>query len=431
MTTRIPQVQQNNDGRKRLVSGLWLLAACASPLPLVLLWGLVSGGIGAVDLQVYRVGGEAWLRDIPLYAPGFPAPLHGPQLAFTYPPLAAVLFSVLALVPSSVALLLLTLAGFAALAATCVLAASRVGLRPGYGIGLAIAAVGLAFEPVRETLSFGQINLILMGLIALDCLLPRTRWPRGMLIGVAAAIKLTPAVFVLFFLPRRQWKPVLTAAATFVACGLLGWVLAPRDTVAYWFGALLDPSRIGGLAYTANQSLRGVLHRLGLPAGTETVAWLGTSLLVVAVTWFVVRGARGNGKDLAALIAVGATQLSISPVSWSHHWVWIAPAAVLLAGALWKYRDARLGWGVVVMLMFVLAPQWWMPRGGNHELDWSWWQHILGNVYVWSALAFLGVLAVRVARSAREARNPELDAETGVLLDEPEPVADACVQGAR
>src|SRR5262249_19523042 len=131
---------------------------------------------------------------------------------------------------------------------------------------LAAAAAGAAplLEPIRECVTFGQINMLLMGAITADCLLRRTPSPRGALIGLAAAVKLTRAAFVLFFLARRQWRPVLVAAASFVAAGLLGLVLAPRDTRAYWFGALLDPARIGGLAFTSNQSLRGLLHRLGL-----------------------------------------------------------------------------------------------------------------------------------------------------------------------
>jgi len=53
-----------------------------------------------------------------------------------------------------------------------------------------------------------------MALVALDCLVAKPKWPRGMLIGVAAAIKLTPAVFVLFFLLRRDYRSAVTAAVS-------------------------------------------------------------------------------------------------------------------------------------------------------------------------------------------------------------------------
>lgn len=167
--------------------------------------------------------------------------------------------------------------------------------------------------------------MILIGFAAADCLLPRTPWPRGLLVGLAAAIKLTPAIFVLFFLSRKRWKPVLTAVGTFAGAGLIGWVLAPGQSKQFWFDAMLDPRRVGGLAYTANQSLRGLLFRLGSP---ETW-WMVLCLIVLVVTVLVLPRLR---DDLTALLAVAAAGLLISPVSWSHHWVWIAPALLLLPG---------------------------------------------------------------------------------------------------
>ena len=112
-------------------------------------------------------------------------------------------------------------------------------------------------------------------MVAADCLLPRTPWPRGMLIGIAAAIKLTPLVFVLFFLPQRQWRTSSIAIGSFLAASLLGFFVAPIDSREYWLHAALDPSRIGRIGYAGNQSLRGALHRLGLPVSLELVLWLG------------------------------------------------------------------------------------------------------------------------------------------------------------
>jgi alpha-1,2-mannosyltransferase len=373
---------------KRLV-GAWVLVMAAA-LAVV----LVRSGTGLIDLRVYRVGGQAWIEGVRLYAEGFPKPLDGPALPFTYPPIAAALFSVLAVVPWPVAVIVWTGVGLALLTAVCLATARHVHGRGERAVlvGLGVAAGSLLLEPVRETLDFGQINLLLMGLVALDCLLPKTRWPRGLLIGFAAAIKLTPAVFVLFFLPRGQWKPMVTAFASFVGFGLIGFAVAPTDTKQYWFDALLDPGRVGGLAYVGNQSLRGLVHRLGLTGFAESATWALLSLAVVALVWLAVRHA---GDDVSALLAVAVGGLLVSPVSWSHHWVWIAPGLVLLL------HRSRL-WAGLLAALFLVAPMWFLPHEKDLELQWSWWQHVVGNAYVWVGLAVLVLLVKRrpVARVA-------------------------------
>ncbi len=368
----------------RLALVLWLLAMVATAVAV-----LLSGLHALIDLQVYRTGGQAWLSDVRLYAEGFPAPLSGPALPFTYPPIAAVLFSLFALLPWPAAIVVFTLLGLAGLSLTALAVARRTHRRRELAVlvGLAVAVAALAVEPVRQTLSFGQINLILMGLVAADCLVSRTRWPRGLLIGFAAAIKLTPVIFVLFFLARRQWRPMAVALAAFAAFGLLGWVLAPEDTAQYWFGALLDPGRVGGLAYATNQSLRGVLHRFGLAEGAETITWMLLSLCLL----MCIR------DEVTALLAVAVAGLLVSPVSWSHHWVWIVPALVPLTLVLWRGRWLARGAGALVVLVFVVGPHWLLPRENDRELGWAWWQHLIGDSYVLVGLALL-VLAAFVDR---------------------------------
>lgn len=344
--------------RKRV----WLLLVAAVAAFVVARWG-----DGLLDLRVYLAGGQQWLDGARLYTNEFRGPLG---LPFTYPPFAAALFGVLAVLPWVVTISLWTVAGLMALALTCITCARDT------KIGLGFAAACIALEPVWRTLELGQINLILMGLVAADCLLPRTPWPRGLLIGLAAAIKLTPAIFILFFLARKQWRPVVTAGLSFAGCAVIGFALAPKDSAQFWLQTMFDHGRVGGLAYTSNQSLRGLLFRLGI----DNSAWIVLCLAVVALTWFVVARTR---DDLAALVAVATAGLLISPVSWSHHWVWVAPALILLR----KHKAL-----IPVALVFVLAPHWWLPNTDDQELHWTWWEHILGNTYVWAGLTLLAFL---------------------------------------
>jgi alpha-1,2-mannosyltransferase len=300
------------------------------------------------------------------------------------------LFTTLAVVPFGVAVAMITVASLCALAG----AAAIVVRYPRTAV-LAAVAGGMLLEPVRLTLSFGQINLLLLFFVVADCLLPRTRWPRGLLIGVAAAVKLTPAAFVLFFAAHRQWHPVLAAVAGFTAVTLVAWVVAPGETPAYLATVIGDPGRLGGLTYTGNQSLNGFLHRLGLDPTLTAALWLGSALVVVALGWRAVRAARTAGDDLAALVAAAAVGLLVSPVSWSHHWVWAAVAGMWLLPRLREWRPAGRIAVVAGLVLFVVPPHWVLPKQHDRELDWALWQHVVGNEFVWCALALLVVLAVR------------------------------------
>jgi alpha-1,2-mannosyltransferase len=377
-----------------------------------LVWLLVSLVVlskdtDMIDLLVYRIGGLAWLKGIPLYGHDFPgvlahAPYDAPPLPFTYPPIAAVIFSVIGLLPIWGAKAVLTVASLVALTATMLvtipkLAANRIVDRTLPVLPFAALAGMISvrlFEPTFSTFKFGQINILLMALVAIDCLAARNPKLRGVLTGLAAAIKLTPAVFVLYFLVRKDWRAVVTTIASLVFFGLLGLVLDASDTINYWFDALLDPSRIGGLAFANNQSLRGVLHRIPALASFESPLWLLLALAVVALAAIGARRAVVAGNQVAALSTIAIAGLLISPVSWSHHWVWVAPLVLMLAWSLWHARAWRLlPLLLVVVAIFYLAMFDWLPKEHDTEMGWNLWQHLVGDSYVWCGLAFVVVTA--------------------------------------
>jgi alpha-1,2-mannosyltransferase len=352
------------------------------------------------DIDVYRAGGRAWIDGISLYGPEFGATVAPNPLGFTYPPLSAVLFAGLSEVPRWLAIGTFSLLGLLALGTTVHLAASRlVPSRFTVGTLFLIGTVlGTVSEPIRDTLTFGQINLILMGLVALDCLLPRTPWPRGLLLGAAAAVKLTPAFFVLFFLARRQWRPALVAGSTAVGLSGAGFLLAPRDSVTYWTSALLDTGRIGTPDMASNQSLSGVLHRVGFTGMTASLLWLTLGAIVIAVAWLVVSRLRRAGEDVAALVVLAAAGLLVSPISWSHHWVWIAPALVYLVHRGWSGTNAGWRFGAVfAAAVFVVGPHWFLPRREGREMHWTVLEQVVGNAYIWFAAIFLAAMAWQVS----------------------------------
>lgn len=393
--------------RRRIVAAaLFLVVATALGLGLNL-WH------GFIDLMVYRLGARTWLDGGELYGPM--PPIGDIALPFTYPPLAAIAFSPLAMMSEWIAgavMFALTLSAIG-LTLWLVLARIRPSLDPGTRLAIVLAGVAFAeyLEPVRQTLGFGQVNALLMAAVATDLLVKNPRWPRGLLIGIAVSIKLTPAGFLLFFLLRRDWRGLVTALASTVASIGVGWLVMPDDSRQYWFHTLKETGRIGAPYFAGNQSLKGFVFRLGLADGASTALWLALSVIavVLAAAWMYRLLARD--AVATAVMVNAAAILLVSPVSWSHHWVWVAPALLIAGSAI---VDGRRGRGfvaafVVAVLLFYVGPQWVLPSRHDRELSWAWWQQILGSSYV---LFTVGVLAAGTYRARRHTDDAEVTVGT-------------------
>jgi alpha-1,2-mannosyltransferase len=224
---------------------------------------------------------------------------------------------------------------------------------------------------VRTTLYFGQINVLLMALVILDCLVKKPRWPRGVLVGLAAAIKLTPAAFVLFFLLRGDRRAAATAAGSFAFVTAVGFLCNPKGSVAFWTSVVFDPNRVG-VAHESNQSINGVLSRVGIERGP---LWLVLVCAVLAVGVVVMRRAE---HPVEALGLNAVVVLLVSPISWSHHWVWVVP--ILMYAAVRAKRLAMAGF-----VVFLLSPHWWWDADDG----WPWPAFIVGNAYAWCAIGML------------------------------------------
>jgi alpha-1,2-mannosyltransferase len=358
-------------------SRILLAAACAATLVYACL-------AYHLDLDVYRIGGQVWLDGGNLYGL-LPPTAQGVRMPFTYPPLAAIVLSPLTLIPLPAAGVVMDLAIVAVLA----LALRPFCRRLGWNLGYVLPAA-LLLEPVRGNLAYGQVDVFLMALVIADCLTSSPRWPRGLLAGLAAAMKLTPALFVVYFLLRRDYRAAATMGASFAVASGLGFLLAPADSARYWTSTFFDVGRIGEPHNASNQSIFGVLARVGLEPGTVpfTCLWLALSVIVIAAACVGMRQALAVGDQYLALVLNAFAILLVSPISWSHHWVWAVPALLCLAISARRLAVA----GVV---LFALGPQCWLPQGGDRELSWAPWEQVLGDSYVLCAIAVIGWFAYR------------------------------------
>ncbi|MGJ7908090.1 glycosyltransferase family 87 protein [Actinopolyspora sp. H202] len=324
----------------------FVLVAASVPLLAVSVWfvllpALFRGEGGELylrgDFEVYRWAVHTWLTGGDIIEDW--APLRGGNLLpWVYPPFALLPLSVFALPPVTVGVFLMWAADLAAIGMTLYLIVRHQWPGVGPRGALAVAAVALPLplwlEPVYACFGQGQVNIVLMGLIAADCLVRDPRWPRGLLVGIAAAIKLVPAAFLVFFLFRRDFRAALTCAITAVVCTLLGFAIDFKASMDYWF-RYGPASSVAGHESVTNQSIMGVLARLGTQPMVQHGVWAVVCLGLLVVLARTI----GRVDPPVAMTLTGLFALLVSPTTWSSHWVWVIPGLLLLLGSAVRTRS--------------------------------------------------------------------------------------------
>jgi alpha-1,2-mannosyltransferase len=345
--------------------------------------GLVVFGLSAARvLATYLVGfpGELWQLDLEVYRDGAASLVGGrpvyewltgvPQfLPFTYPPFAALATTPLLLVPFAVAGWVWSLLQVGLLWVCAGIAfrpfLDRFGECRGLVHGL-VAAVLVQLQPVQDGIRFGQVNAVVVTL----CLADVARrsdgwWPRGSLVGLATAVKLTPATFWVHYAVARRWRTLAASVGAAAAATLLTGALSPSSTVAYWTDALLDPARLGPNDNVSNQSVRGALMRVGpSSSAAQTAIWLVLVALVSVAGFRLSARLDRLGEPVAVVAAVGMVAVLASPVSWIHHWHW----GIVVIGAL--LGDARgrrrVGTALAATVVLALKLPWWGGAWPGH-----------------------------------------------------------------
>ncbi len=349
-------------------------------------WAFTWADFIGLDFRVYRMGGQAVVDgDGSLYTRSF-GEGEG-SLLFTYPPFAALVFTVLTLVSAETGAILFVALSMLIAALTSLLITRYLGgfrtsaavLGHPTALPLAIIGTGLIclLGPWRETMAFSQVNIVLFAMIAADLLSgAHRRVPTGLLTGIAAGIKLTPLVFGLYFLVRGEWKHLFTMAGGFVGTIAVGFLILPAESGTYWLQMLRDTGRIGGEGYVDNLSVRGtILHVMG-PGFPATVPWLLVSLLLVAGAAYVIRTGMLRRDRFTPIAVTALLMLLISPISWSHHWVWIVVVLAVLAGQavrlpaeLGAYRTTAAVLFVITLPVFIYSPKTIGLLLGAEDLD--------------------------------------------------------------
>jgi alpha-1,2-mannosyltransferase len=324
-----------------------------------------------LDLRVYRDAGQLLVHGGDPMKTSFTSS----HLDFTYSPFALLLFTPFAVGPFGLLETLWWLVNSAALTFTLyflieadecperadLTLTERRGERlRSFAIAAVIGAMAtLVLEPVRSDIDYGQINLVLMLLVVVG-VTSRRATLRGSLVGLAAAIKLTPLIYLGGFL-RSGWRSLVRGLGIFVLLAAVSWAVLPRESSEFWEHDVFDASRTGGVGSRSNQSWYGLLQRP--PFHGSTAAWLVLSLLTVIGGIFVANRALASRRFSEAIAALALTELLVSPVSWTHHWSWLAIAPLAIV-SLWNNHRV-VAWMLVGLLaVATVAPYWWFGSKG-------------------------------------------------------------------
>jgi len=444
-----PQAQAGKNhapGTRLLLAGL---GAFALALGLYVIYTVIhpkSFTMDPVDLAVYRSGGLIVRHIRPLYDPRLAAPLYDwvgygkLHLPFTYTPFAAIVFAVISFVPWWLSQQISVAVDILALLAALWFTLGGLGYRKDsirLGATLLGAAAVFWTEPVLRTIYLGQVNLVLMALIIWDLCQPDTlpntgksRWWKGFGTGIAAGIKLVPLIFIPYLLLARKFRQAAMACAGFAFTVLLGFVILPSDSGKWWFGGLFfQGGRTGFTGWAGNQSLDGLITRLTGSINGAKPAWIAAAVVVGVAGVTAAALLDRKGYPVPALLTAALTGLLVSPISWDHHWVWIAPGALTAAHyavRAVRRHDHKAAWGLGILAAAIVAwfGAWparlftarlnlgndslgllWIPRNTNPvyydwygdrpwftEYHWHGLALIAGNAYVLAGLGLFGLL---------------------------------------
>lgn len=384
-----------------------LLAAAAVLFLAFCVWNWPPNSL-QYDLRVYVVAARAFLHGEDIYTAhhAFPDDM---ALGFTYPPFAALVFAPIALLGTGAGRVVMSL-----VSASCLLIIGLVtvrAIRPSWSwqrtaaVGLGVGMAGIALEPVRSSFDLGQINLILLALLLVDLLGHLPHRFRGVLVGVATGIKLTPGIFIIYLLVTRRFREAAVASVATVGTMVAGAVAMPDASRQFWSHYIFDPSRPGATHFISNQAWRGVFARLAGGIDGIAPAWVLAVALTCTVGFLAARRAYDAGYRLESIILAALTGVLVSPISWTGHWVWALPICVLLwfrvVEAAGHRRRVLAGLATLWTVTTAFGLPWHSPYLGDKEYTHRGFDLFLGNSYAVCAVASLLLAAYAFRRRVR------------------------------
>lgn len=406
-----------------------------------------------LDLHVFEDAGQAYVDHAPLYGPDFPDRQGFP---FIYPPVAALFFVPLTWLADKHMQVLWTLSNLAAIWAILAMAYARilpsirafasradavskdeesgegvdvVKARAGFfsRIPVSVAAIVLGFvsmgfalvtDPMQRLFEFGQIDILLALLVVADLLGFTPKWSRGILVGIAAGVKITPAAFALLFLARKDYLSILRSVGGLFLLAAAGFIIRPKDSLVFWTKEVFDSKRAGLPAYEGNQAISGLLRRAGVEGQLLTILTFVFFLGGAVLAYLMARKLLSNAdlpplQDLKILFLIGLCLSVFGPYTVSNH------SSIVIVGIplmIWVSLEYFIS-GIILYLGHYYADNYEIfPEDGHVPVDLT--TLVVGNIQGELSLLALILMATLIfnTKSVPSCNSWEQDNRTTIRL---------------
>jgi alpha-1,2-mannosyltransferase len=352
------------------------------------------------DFSVFYNAGTRLHSGQPLYELNFMKqnPFNG---VYKYPPLFALLMESLSLFPNRTALSIWQFVGLLLLGAAlyAIIRSHERTLGGGSPTALLFVTVTLLYQPLVDTLKYGQMDIAMLALVAFAYAALRAGKPAwsGLPLAIAVLFKLYPAMLLVFLLLRREWRALASFAVSFIVlCTGSILLTGPSPWITYLTQVL--PRSAQETAWVENLSFAGFLARLvsdrieliefsrigGPWVPIVTLSSYLWAILVLVICVLVARKPASRGSEAYALAFAAFTCASVLvlPAAWYHYMtLMLLPIGITFfvledrGAAWWVERGNRLA-GLVVALvasvaLLTYASFWLVWNGVNLGGPWK------------------------------------------------------------
>jgi hypothetical protein len=238
----------------------------------------------------------------------------------------------------------------------------------------------VCFEPIYSGVSDGQVAAILLALLSLAflCVQWGTYWAAGAFIGLAAGIKITPALLILGFLSYRRFGGlagfIVSALASLAVVGLDSSTSYSLSEFLHFLLTLAADEKHRD--FTFNYAFdKAILLPFGLEA-ERGLRWLIKCLLLILAFWVSFRAYKEKYPELVCFSLLLCIMMLASPIMWFHHLAWALPAIAILMLQAPRHKEKLLPHATLALgLFFALSQthllQYWTYKQAPHFLKFT------------------------------------------------------------
>lgn len=257
-------------------------------------------------------------------------------------------------------------------------------------------SLSFIFKPALETFKWGQVNSIVLFLIicGLFFYLQERDIVSGILFGFAAAVKLSPAIFILLFLVKKKYTIVATFILTFILLNLWAVMILGFDTsINYYLKLLPELFKRGMFDNPYNQSFHNLFSRLFKEGnGYSTPVFVSnkladiltkvstTIILILSIITLIIKR---DSEFILLFSLLLITSLISSNLLWEHHFIMIIASYIIILNKINNSYSDKIFLLIIFFLSYIFMS---MNIGYDNKILMNGLLNIFVSIKLYSAL---------------------------------------------